>query len=358
MVQYHALLRKILIEGDSQFNERTKNGMIGISGAQSEYDLREGFPLSTTKPVAMGLVGEELFWMLRGDTNIKRLNDANVRIWHANAFQHDLNKRGLDKKIKKHTPEWDEGFERYAVNINDPDFAAKHGDLGPIYGHQWRHWPDGKGGEIDQVKNIVEGIKSQPGSRYHLLSAWNVADLPDMGLGPCHPVSQFNVWEDNLDVNMFQRSCDVYLGVPFNIAQYSLLNQLVANETGLKARKFIHSYGNVHVYNGVAPRSEFLKNPRNLEEFKNRVINVGNREEYMNVREWYIENALEESAGNERKDHIPFVLEQLSKKPRSLPTINLEDLPFYDLIERPASEMIRVDGYDPHKWDSRAEMAA
>jgi thymidylate synthase len=359
MRQYRELLKNILMHGKVQYNPRTEEHTLALSGAQSIYDLSEGFPLVTTKKVAPRLIFEELFWKLRGERSVKSLAERNVGIWHANAFQHHLKRHNLTSEFPKHSPKWDTGFERYKERLKtDPIFAETEGDLGPVYGFQWRHWtrPDGK--EVDQLVNVLQGIKNQPGSRYHILSAWNAGEIRDMALGPCPMWDQFTVFGDSLDLHNFQRSCDVFLGVPFNIAQEAMLAHLVAQETGLTPGVFTHTYGNVHVYLGVSPRSNFWDNPKNVEKFKLKVTSIGDREDYMGLREWYLEQARSEREGNERKDHMPFVLEQLSKRIRSLPSIKIKKIPLLELIERPVGDVLEISEYRPCVWDSRAVMAA
>lgn len=360
MRQYLDLLKRVLGAGDPQFNERTGELMILSAGDQSVYDLSEGFPNCTTKPsVPLRWVAEELFWMLRGERNAQSLYKTGVDIWNRNAFQHYLQRNGLTKEIPKHSPQWEERFRKYQDNMkNDPSFNPADADLGPVYGWQWRHWQRKDGGEVDQIAKIIEGIRKQPGSRYHTISAWNVGELEDMALGPCHCLAQFTVTRNqDLDLNMFQRSCDVYLGVPFNIASYALFNHLVARETGLVPRKFIHSYGNVHVYAGVTPRSDFLNDPDNLRELQRRIQGATEKGDFLDMRDWYKRRAPPESAGNERKDHVPFVLEQLSKEPFALPKIQIARLPFFEIIKQPAKEVVKLEGFESHQWDSRAVMA-
>jgi len=392
MKQYLDLLRKVLQDGDPQYNERTGHLMIVSAGDQSIYDLREGFPRCTTKPsVSMRWVGEEVFWMLRGERNAKTLYDKGVDIWNRNAYQQYLKNKGLEHQIKKNTPEWGESFKEYEMRMKEPDFPLEDADLGPVYGYQWRNFDgnfimrniDEALNEVNNIMNIpeelclsikkkfanrgtdqllalIEGIKKDKGSRYHMLTAWNPNDLKDMALGPCHCISQFTITRDrDLDLHMWQRSCDVYLGVPFNIVQYSLLNHLIAGETGFEARKFIHSYGNVHIYGGVSPRSDFLKQEDNLRELQKRVRNANTSEDFLSIREWYLQNAPEEDKYNRRKDHIPFVLYQLSLTPGILPKIEIEKMPFFELIKQPADKVIKLVGGDkPLRWDSRAVMAA
>ena len=359
MKQYHNLLKGILSRGEVQFEPRTKEYILGLSSWQSVYDLREGFPLITTKNVPPRLPFEELFWKLRGERNVKSLLNKNVPIWTANAFDRYLRENNLKDEFPKHSQEWNEKFEWYKEKLaNNPD-SVGGGDLGPVYGYQWRHWKNSKGEEIDQLSNLLEGIKEKSGSRYHVLNSWNVGDLPDMALGPCPFWHQFTVYGKNIDLTTVQRSCDVFLGVPFNIAQDSLLTHMIANETDLNPRFFNHSYINVHAYLGVPPRSEFWIHEKNVNEFQERFEEVNEEAGYLNLNEWYLKNAPEESEGNERKDHIPLILEQLSKTPRKLPSLEIKkDMPLLDAIEMSVGEYVEVKNYNPHKWDSRANMAA
>jgi thymidylate synthase len=361
MQQYHDLLKRVIAEGETQYNERTGQLMLVSAGDQCAFPLEDSFPLCTTKASApLRWVAEEMFWMLRGERNAKTLDEKGVDIWNMNAFQGYLKRQNLEKVFPKNTPEWNDEFASYVDQMrHDPGFDLQDSDLGPIYGHQWRHWTNPDGEEVDQVKNIIEGIKANPGSRYHIMSAWNVGELEKMSLGPCHCLTQFTVTNDeNLRTHMFQRSCDVYLGVPFNIAQYALLGNLVAKETGMIPKEFIHSFGNVHVYCGVTPRSSFLLDKDNLRSLQEKVKGATLREDFLDIRKWYLNNSPEESEGNEKKDHIPFILQQLSIEPRKLPNIEIADLPFFELIERPAKEVVKLQGYKPHKWDSKAVMAA
>jgi len=182
------------------------------------FDLSDGFPVVTTKKLHLRSIIHELLWFLNGDTNIKYLKDNGVRIWD----------------------EW----------------ADENGDLGPVYGYQWRHWPDGKGGEIDQIKKLVENIKNNPDSRRHLISAWNVADVDHMALPPCHTMFQFYVAEGKLSCQLYQRSADVFLGVPFNIASYALLVLMIAQVCDLEPGEFVHTFGDAHLYSNHMEQAE------------------------------------------------------------------------------------------------------
>ena len=209
MKQYLDLLNRVLAEGTPK-GDRTGTGTISLFGHQMRFNLEEGFPLLTTKKLHLKSIIYELLWFLKGDTNVKYLQEHGVRIWN----------------------EW----------------ADTNGDLGHIYGYQWRSWPDYNGGSIDQITEAVETIKHNPDSRRIIVNAWNVADLPNMNLPPCHMFFQFYVSNGRLSLQMYQRSADVFLGVPFNIASYVLLLLMVAQVTGLKAGDFIHTLGDAHIY--------------------------------------------------------------------------------------------------------------
>lgn len=209
MKQYLDLLRRILDEG-VQKGDRTGTGTKSVFGHQMRFDLSEGFPLLTTKKLHLKSIIHELLWFLNGDTNVKYLQDNGVRIWN----------------------EW----------------ADENGDLGHVYGYQWRSWPDYNGGHIDQISEVVRQIKEQPDSRRIIVSAWNVADLDKMNLPPCHLLFQFYVADGRLSLQLYQRSADTFLGVPFNIASYALLLQMMAQVTGLQLGEFIHTTGDTHLY--------------------------------------------------------------------------------------------------------------
>lgn len=209
MKQYLDLLQKVLDEGVNK-EDRTGTGTISIFGHQSRYNMSEGFPVVTTKKLHLKSIIHELLWFLNGDTNIKYLNDNGVKIWD----------------------EW----------------ADEDGGLGPIYGYQWRSWPDYNGKHIDQISQIVNDIKSNPDSRRLIVSSWNVADLPKMNLQPCHAFFQFYVADGKLSLQLYQRSADLFLGVPFNIASYALLLKMMAQVTGLEEGDFIHTFGDAHIY--------------------------------------------------------------------------------------------------------------
>ena len=355
MKQFQRLLKEILVNGEVQYEPRTEEYILGIPGWQERYDLREGFPLLTTKNMNPRLPFEELFWKLRGERSVKSLFDRNVHIWDANAFDKYLGANNLKDKFPKHTKEWADEFEAWKERLAK---GEEDGDLGPVYGFQWRHWPTRKGEEIDQLDKILRSIKEQPGSRYHLLNSYNVGDRSDMALGPCPFWHQFTVYGDQLDLHMVQRSCDTFLGVPFNIAQDALLTHMVAQETDLQPRRFIHTTINTHLYLGVPPRADFWTNPDKVIEFQKKIGEVTQRSDYHEIRDWYIRQTSEEGELDFGKDHIPDALTQLAKRPRERGTLMIKDVPFYESIERPVEDVVGVEGYNPHRWKTNSVMAA
>ena len=253
--QYLDLLRRVLDEG-ARKDDRTGTGTLSVFGHQLRFDLEDGFPLVTTKKVHVHSVVGELLWFIRGDSNVRWLQEHGVTIWD----------------------EW----------------ADENGDLGPVYGVQWRSWPAPDGRSIDQLQAVIEGIRESPDSRRHVVSAWNVADLPRMALAPCHTLFQFYVAGDRLSCQLYQRSADLFLGVPFNIASYALLTHMVAQVTGLRPGDFVHTLGDAHLY----------------------------------------------------LNHLDQAREQLGREPRALPALELD--PSCREIDDFGFESIEVVGYDPH----------
>lgn len=255
MKQYLDLLGRILEEGASK-SDRTGTGTLSVFGHQMRFDLSRGLPLVTTKKLHLRSIVVELLWFLRGDTNVRYLQENGVRIWD----------------------EW----------------ARPDGDLGPVYGHQWRSWPTPDGGHIDQVSQVLEELRRNPDSRRLIVSAWNVADIPQMALAPCHALFQFYVAEGRLSCQLYQRSADAFLGVPFNIASYALLTMMVAQVSGYQPGEFIHTFGDAHLYT----------------------------------------------------NHLDAARLQLGRAPRALPTLRLN--PAVTSLFDFQYEDIEVAGYDPH----------
>lgn len=364
MKQYHSLLKEIVRDGDVGFEPRTQEHVLTISGAMRTYDLREGFPLITTKPMYQKLAAEELHWKLRGEHSVKSLVDRKVNYWNKNAFDFFLKRHNLTEEIPKHTGRWNDEFARYEERLkNDSKFAQEEGTLGKVYGYQWLHGFIRKGEEINQLENVITNLKDKQkrGGRYNILNAWNPAQIQDMALPPCPFWHQFTATDSGfLDLTVGQRSCDTYLGVPYNIAQDSQFLEMMGQEVGLTPRFLRHATFNTHIYLGVEPRSRFWQADSTINEFKERFKKARYADDFLGLKQWYETEAGPESEGNERKDHMPFVLEQLSKRSKKQPTIELAgDMNIQDMINASsATSSYKLHNYNPHKWDAKAEMAA
>lgn len=301
MKQYLDLLRDIKAHG-IQKSDRTGTGTISVFGRQLRYNLAEGFPAVTTKKLYMRSVVHELLWFLQGTGNIEYLAKNEVHIWDEWPYKAFLIATG-ETVPDASSERWQTGIKEFIDRIaSDHEFAMKWGDLGPVYGVQWRHWPDGKGGDIDQIEHAINTIKDNPNSRRNIVSAWNVAEIDEIvrmgGLPPCHNMFQFYVHEGKLDLHLYQRSADTFLGVPFNIASYSLLLSMMAQVTNLQPGEFVHTLADTHIY----------------------------------------------------LNHFDQVDEQLSREPRPLPTLklnpaikNIDDFAFDDI------ELVDYDPYPPIK---------
>ena len=283
MKAYHDLIHRVLAEGVHK-EDRTGTGTLSVFGHQMRFDLQAGFPMMTTKKLHLKSILHELIWFIRGETNIRYLCQNSVRIW--DDWPHAKYKASGDFQ--------GEDIRAFAERIaEDSAFAEKWGELGPVYGHQWRSWP-GPNGAVDQLKQVLEDLRRNPDSRRHIVSAWNPGYIDQMALPPCHAFFQFYVAEGKLSCQLYQRSADIFLGVPFNIASYALLVHFMARDLGLGVGDFVHTLGDAHIYS----------------------------------------------------NHIDQVKLQISREPRTLPTLwlnpdvsSLFDFTFDD---------VRLEGYDPH----------
>ncbi|WP_281889737.1 thymidylate synthase [Paenibacillus sp. YYML68] len=303
--QYLDLLRYVREYG-SKKEDRTGTGTISTFGYQMRFDLSEGFPLLTTKRVSFRLVASELLWFIQGNTNIRYLLQHNNNIWNEWAFKHwvesdaydgpDMTDFGLrSQKDAAFCAVYEQQMERFKqLVLQDDAFAARFGELGHVYGAQWRAWRTTTGETIDQLRDVVETIKRNPNSRRLIVSAWNPEDVPTMALPPCHTLFQFYVADGKLSCQLYQRSGDIFLGIPFNIASYALLTHLVAKECGLEVGEFIHTIGDAHIY----------------------------------------------------LNHLEQIETQLAREPRALPTLKLSES--MGSIFDCALEDMSLEGYDSH----------
>ncbi|MDD3144621.1 MAG: thymidylate synthase [Candidatus Gracilibacteria bacterium] len=285
MKQYLELLKDIRDNGIGK-DDRTGTGVRGLFGMQAKYDLKQGFPLVTTKKTFLRGIVVELIWLIRGETNIKYLVDRDVHIWDEWPFQNYIDLNKLNEQFLKYSEVWFAEKTRFIEKIKSlpetDQFVIKYGDLGPVYGHQWRNF-NSEG--VDQIKTAIEQIKTNPTNRRIIVSAWNPAQLSEMLLPPCHAFFQFNVDTTNKELNLqlYQRSADMFLGVPFNIASYATLLLLISKITGYKAGTFTHTLGDSHIYNNhidqvnlqlsreplALPVLKILKDIKTLEDLEN-----------------------------------------------------------------------------------------
>jgi len=283
MKAYHDLIHRVLAEGVHK-EDRTGTGTLSVFGHQMRFDLQAGFPMMTTKKLHLKSILHELIWFIRGETNIRYLCQNGVRIWDDWPYA----------KYKASGDFQGEDIRAFAARIaEDAAFAEKWGELGPVYGHQWRSWP-GPNGAVDQLKQVLEDLRRNPDSRRHIVSAWNPGYIDQMALPPCHAFFQFYVAEGKLSCQLYQRSADIFLGVPFNIASYALLVHFMAHDLGLEVGDFVHTLGDAHIYS----------------------------------------------------NHLDQVKLQISREPRTLPTLwlNPEVPSLFDFTY----DDVRLEGYDPH----------
>lgn len=270
--QYLDLLQKILDTGSDRM-DRTWIGTRSIFGHQMRFDLSKWFPLLTTKKVYIKAIIHELLWFISGDTNIRYLVQNNVKIWNEWAFSNYIIKNNLSQKLPRYSEEWNTGLSIFVEQIkNDENFAKQYWDLGPIYGKQWRAWDTSDGKIIDQMQNAINTIINNPYSRRNVISGWNVGEIEnliknkDSAPPPCHTLFQFYVADNKLSCQLYQRSADVFLWVPFNIASYALLTMMIASVTGLEVGEFVHTFGDVHIYNNHFDqvREQLSRTPRDF----------------------------------------------------------------------------------------------
>lgn len=265
MKQYLDLL-KLIKETGTKKEDRTGTGTISIFGHQMRFDLQEGFPLMTTKKVNLDSIIHELLWFIKGDTNIRYLVKNGVNIWNDWPFQSWLNQTGQSEKYTMHSKEWKNMMKTFVDNIiEDEEFASQYGDLGPVYGKQWRDFEG-----VDQLNNVIQDIKKSPDSRRLIVSAWNPTDVEKMALPPCHCLFQFYVSNRKLSCQLYQRSADIFLGVPFNIASYALLTMMIAKVTKLELGEFVHTFGDAHLYSNhlSQAKEQLARSPKSLPKMK------------------------------------------------------------------------------------------
>jgi len=359
--QYLDHCRKILTSGYSTFKDGSKGaGLISFNAYQNEYDLRDGFPLLTTKKMFTKGIAEELIWFFSGGTNIKYLEDRNVSIWRMDIFQYRLPEMieegifpaHIGGEEGKYTLDWEKAMNDFGAMIKGSDeFAERWGETGRIYGAQWRQWQhfDEETGEmirIDQLGETIEKMKKKPFSKKYIVSAWNPGDNQKVSLAPCHVLYHLSINQEegsdkpSLDLQMFQRSCDQFLGVPFNIASYSMLTQIIAQQLDIEPRRFIQDFGDAHFYTGLEKRTQWYR--RNFGKLRNRIRDVSDREGYLDVLEWINKSVPEVE---QEHDHVTAILEQLSIEPKPLPRLNIKKVKSIDDL---TVDDFTIEGYEHH----------
>lgn len=321
-------LVEVLTRGDQYlYGERTQSARLSVTGSKHVYDVGENIPFLTTKHVKPDLVIPELIWFMRGDTNIQFLEENGVGIWTANAFQNYLESTGQASNVEQYSEEWKQRKDAFAERIRDDDgFAAEHGDLGPVYGKMWRDYPNPEGDNVDQLGSNVEALRNGEQSTRHVVNAWHPAYTDDVALPPCHAFFQFHNCGGKLDITLTQRSTDAFLGEPFNIASYSLLNKIVAADAGLEPGKLHHFHGNKHLYCGSAERKKWYADSENREWLRRSIQDVkadGRRSEYHALKETLESRLPDEEPAMNCSDHIPLALEQLGREAYKPPSVEV-----------------------------------
>lgn len=350
---------EILTSELSNFKGGSKGmGLISLFGYQNEYDLRQGFPLLTTKRMGVKTIAHELVWFLRGETNVKYLADNGVHIWDGNAFDHNLKRmvnEGIftESALTRYSSYWYSAKEDYIQRIKeDTEFARRWGEVGPLYGSQWRHWryvdESGNTKEVDQLGRLMNYLKNNPTGKRAIVTAWNPGEVEDMALPPCHVLYQVNTNEGKMDLQLYQRSCDMFLGVPFNIAEYIMLTHIIAQELGFQPRRFVHTFGDAHFYCGSGERAEWYG--KNLEKLRKMVKETKKPEEYLQILQWVNTSIPPEPKGTEGMDHVTAILEQLSRVPRALPKLTIAKKP----LDKLTIDDFTLSGYDPYPIIKRA----
>src|SRR3989344_2454497 len=329
--------------------------LVSLFGVKNEYDLREGFPLLTTKRVPSNSIVNELLWFMSGETNIKYLVDNYIPIWTRDAFNHNYDgmvREGLfSGGLVKYSTDWVKALQDYEGEIkNSSGFAERWADLGPVYGAQWRKWKsvgaNGEVIEVDQFATALELLASKPTTKKNIVTAWNPGELSRMALEPCH--RSFQLYSDGkiLDLQMDQRSCDQFLGVPFNIASYAMLTQIMAQQVGLQPRRFIHSFGDSHFYAGTGERGDWYRN--NFSTLQAMVRNAKVPQDYLQILD-DLQGKLPNESGEGGYDHVTAVLEQLGRTPTTLPKLKIANKPFGQLTINDFT----LEGYNPQPMIKR-----
>ena len=352
--QYLDHSKKILTDERANFKFGSKGmGLISLFGYQNSYDLRQGFPLLTTKKLSFKTIAHELIWFMKGETNLRYLAQNNVHIWDDNAFDYNLGKMikeniFSDKTLERYSDSWKAAKGEYVQRVrDDEDFAQRFGELGPVYGSQWRKWryadENGEVILIDQLQRMIDELKKNPRGKGNIVTAWNPGETPKMALRPCHVMYQATANEEGeLEMGLYQRSCDMFLGVPFNIASYAMLTQVVAQQVDLKPKTFVHSFGDAHFYTGDGDRAKWYKN--NLKELRRRIMEAKNSEDYLNVLSWINSSVPAERKETEGQDHVTAIIEQLSRTPKQLPTLEIANKP----LDKLTIDDFVLKEYDPY----------